>query len=106
MGRSKGTRKTGGRKAGTPNKKTLAFQDFLSEIDFSLPKRIMEILPSLKEDKQVEVLIKLMAYAYPKYRSIEIRAGEDSGPENFAEWAQKNAEAYERRKRNNSIKSL
>lgn len=108
MGRPEGTIKTGGRQAGTANKKTLAFKEFLDGANFSIPERLLEILPTLTEDRQVDVLLKLMAYVYPKFKSIELKTEADSGPETFAEWAQKNAEAYEKRKaeRQKRLKSI
>jgi len=95
MGRKKGTTKTGGRKFGTPNRRTFEFRKFLEEADFSIPQKILDILPSLAEEKQVDILVKLLAYAYPKYKTIEIALDGTGGPSTFAEWVSKVSKEYE-----------
>ncbi len=72
MGRAVGSKKYGGRKKGTPNKKTQELQEFFNSVDFSIPEVIMKILPSLKSDKQIDVLLKMMEFVYPKRKAIDI----------------------------------
>jgi len=69
MPRKKGTNKTGGRKKGTPNRKTVELKEFLDSINLCIPERVIELLPKLDEKDQVGVLLKLMEYVYPKRRS-------------------------------------
>lgn len=71
MPRPAGLPKTGGRKKGTPNKKTLALQDALTAAGLDVPIQITELLPQLEPTKRVDVLLELMAYLYPKRKAIE-----------------------------------
>lgn len=97
MGRNKGCTKTGGRAKGTPNKSTRAFRDYLDDAGISLPEKIFELLHRVSEEKQLEVLVKLMSFTYPKFKAIEL-VGVDLPAQNFVEWAKKAAEEYEKRK--------
>lgn len=63
--------KTGGRKKGTPNKKTQLLAEILEVNDFSIPEKIIELLPSLAPKKQADVLLDLMSYMYPKRKAVE-----------------------------------
>jgi hypothetical protein len=67
-----GREKTGGRQAGTPNKRTLHLIEILEEYGINLPAKIFELLPTLLPEKQIDVLMQLLAYVYPKRKALEI----------------------------------
>ena len=90
--------KTGGRKAGTPNKVTKELREMLSDIsklyfsdgipcqvkDPDNPKKMATVMLRFSEDlllmkasERSDRMIKLLAYQLPKYQSISISA--DSG---------------------------
>jgi hypothetical protein len=71
MPKPKGSPKTGGRKRGTPNRRSVALQEAFDAINFSVPDKIIELLPSLDPNKQADLLIDLMEYLYPKRKSLE-----------------------------------
>lgn len=72
MGRSSGLPKTGGRKLGTPNKKTAFLTEALEALKCDVPASIVEILPALPPEKRVDVLLQLMGYLYPKRKAVEV----------------------------------
>lgn len=78
MPRPEGLPKTGGRKRGTPNKKTAVLQDALKFHKIDVVAELSELLPQLEPAKRADVLISLMAYLYPKRRSVELSAQDDS----------------------------
>jgi hypothetical protein len=71
MARTAGLQKTGGRKKGTPNKKTLGLQEALESHGLDVIARLAEILPDLAPEKRVDVLVDLMGYLYPKRKAVE-----------------------------------
>jgi hypothetical protein len=71
MSRRPGLPKTGGRKKGTPNKKTQDLEATLTRLGVDVPTRILEMLPQLEPDKQIDVLMGFMAYLYPKRKAVE-----------------------------------
>ena len=81
MPRQKGTVKTGGRKKGTPNKRTKVLSEALLNNGIDIPQKLAEIFPNLSYDKQADVLLSLMSFVYPKRKSIEI-AEESIEPKN------------------------
>jgi len=83
MSREKGSEKTGGRKRGTPNKSTAIVREYLESIDFHVPEEIIKRLPLLDEKKQVDVLLKLMEFTFPKYKTI---AHEHKGFMSITDW--------------------
>lgn len=72
MPRLAGTPKTGGRKRGTPNRRTLNLAHQFEEIGFDVPARLLELLPELPAKDQANILIDLMGYLYPKRKAIEL----------------------------------
>lgn len=71
-GRPKGYPKTGGRKPGSVNRnRTLLIQE-LSEQGIQPVLRILELLPKVSEEKQLDVWIKLMSFCYPQFRQVEV----------------------------------
>jgi hypothetical protein len=71
VAKQKGSPKTGGRTPGTPNKKTIALKSITEALGLDVPKRIAELLPQLDPAKQVDVLLNLMSYIYPKRKAVE-----------------------------------
>lgn len=75
-----GHKKLGGRKPGTPNKKSQAVQDILeAALGKSVPEAVCELLDDLKPKDRVQALLELMSYVYPKRKAIEL-SGRDGGP--------------------------
>ena len=74
MSRLKGTPKTGGRKAGTPNKISVGLKDFISKLLFKNRKQIEKDLQELQPKERLFILEKLMQYVIPKQREFEISA--------------------------------
>jgi hypothetical protein len=93
MAKPKGSEKTGGRKKGTPNKRTQVFLEILEEQDFCVVRSSIRLyrkaLRQFKEDqsdfrfKYLEIaqrgLMDLMQYQYPKRKSVE-HTGADGEP--------------------------
>ena len=78
--------KTGGRKAGVPNKKTRAIQERLEELGCDP----LEGMAKIAMDESIEVNIRLTAYKelaqylYPKRKAIEVvEEREDEKPESI-----------------------
>lgn len=72
MASKPGRPKYGGRKKGTPNKKTEHLIETFKALNLDVPERIVELLPKLSPEKQAEVLLELMSYLYPKRKAIEV----------------------------------
>ena len=68
--------KTGGRKAGTPNKKTTELIELLG--DYNPITRLIEIAKDENTplDMQVKINLDLMPYIYPKRKSIDMNTNE------------------------------
>lgn len=66
-----GHKKAGGRKKGTPNKKSEYLFDHFEELKFKPVERLIEIFPNLTADKQAHVLLQLLTFMYPKRKAIE-----------------------------------
>lgn len=71
MGKQKGCIKTGGRKAGTPNKVTGTIKDFVSELINQNREQIKNDLKSLKPKDRLFVIEKFMQYVIPKQQSVK-----------------------------------
>ena len=71
--------KTGGRKKGTPNKKTTELMELLG--DYNPVTRLIEIAKDENTplDMQVKINLDLMPYIYPKRKSIDMNT--DDMPE-------------------------
>lgn len=74
MARPTGLAKTGGRKAGTPNKRSIDLQERIEELlnGDDLAGAIFSRIKKLSNERQVEFLISLMPYVYPKRKAIEV----------------------------------
>jgi hypothetical protein len=77
MSRRSGLPKTGGRLAGTPNKKTLMLQEVLESKGVNPAERLCELLPRLQPKEQSQVLLELLGYLYPRRKAVEISQPND-----------------------------
>ena len=68
-------KKYGGRKKGTPNKITKDLRELLKEILFSELTEIEGLLTELSP-KELEILVKIMPFVFPKINSIRHKEGE------------------------------
>jgi len=74
--------KGSGRKEGTPNKRSQNLAEALDSLNFNIPEKLVQLLPKLSPEKQVDILIDLMGYLYPKRKAIEVELGTlDNGPQ-------------------------
>lgn len=71
MSRPIGIAKTGGRKAGTPNKKTHVIRGLMDDLQFDPFAKLVELLPDLKPHIQAQICLKLMDYKYSKRKAVE-----------------------------------
>lgn len=76
MGRSQGTAKTGGRKKGTPNKRSLEIFDSLNKLGHNPIDELFSLIPQLQPKDQAQVLLGLLPYLYPKRRSVDLTVQE------------------------------
>lgn len=67
--------KTGGRKAGTPNKLTTDSRLKLNRIVEAELDRLPELLEQLSPNERLNAFLKLAAYVYPKLQAVEHSAG-------------------------------
>ena len=72
-GRKKGTTKTGGRSAGTPNRTTAQAKELLEQIMFGQIDNINDALDNLKDKdyaKYLDACSKLFTYVLPKKTDV------------------------------------
>lgn len=72
-GRKKGTKKTGGRSAGTPNRTTRQARELLEQVLFGQVENIQTSLESLRHDsdsRYLDACSKLFAYVLPKKTDV------------------------------------
>jgi len=69
-------KKYGGRKKGTPNRLTKELRTLLKDVLYSELETIDERLELLEPKERLELVIKLMPYAFPKVVSISHSANE------------------------------
>ncbi|GHT00790.1 hypothetical protein AGMMS50276_27470 [Synergistales bacterium] len=77
MSKQKGTKKTGGRAKGTPNKVTSEVKTWLSELIDSNRKQIERDLKALEPKDRLNILEKFMQYTVPKMQSVEAKVKSD-----------------------------
>lgn len=77
MARPTGLPKTGGRKKGTPNRKTLCLEQAFRDLQIDIPSQLADLLPKLSPEKRADVLIDLMSFIYPKRKPVEIKPLEE-----------------------------
>ncbi len=69
VGRRKGTEKTGGRKAGTPNKVSGTVKEWIASIIDGNRKQFEKDLEKLEPGERVRVISNLLQYVTPKMQS-------------------------------------
>lgn len=70
VGRRKGTEKTGGRKAGTPNKVSGTVKEWIASIIDGNREQFEDDLEKLEPGERVRVISNLLQYVTPKMQSI------------------------------------
>ncbi len=63
--------KGSGRKKGSPNKRSMILDEELIKFGLNVPQKIAELIPKLPIEKQLDALLDLMNYIYPKRKSLE-----------------------------------
>lgn len=72
MAAPKGHPRYGGRKKGTPNKKTAGIQSEIeARLGKSMPLAILDELADLDASERAHILLDLMKYVYPTRKAIE-----------------------------------
>ena len=72
-GRKKGSKKTGGRQKGTPNKRTLSFIDDLG--NFKPVQELLKVFSSTKDNELKFLILKeILKYVYPQRKAVEMTA--------------------------------
>ena len=71
MGRANGTPKTGGRKAGTPNKTTTDIKTWVANLIDDNREQIKQDLESLSAKDRLQMIERFMQYIMPKQKEIE-----------------------------------
>lgn len=66
-----GSKKTGGRKKGTPNKRTLGFGETLESQGIDLLAEILDAAKGLPDKDRVGIYLNLLPYQYPKRKPTE-----------------------------------
>lgn len=74
MGRKKGTEKTGGRLAGTPNKITTDLKTWVASILDSGRDKFEQDLEALEPSERVKVYTNLMNYVLPKQQAMSVES--------------------------------
>lgn len=69
--------KTGGRKAGTPNKVTRELRELLKDVLYTEFENLPDLLEGLSAKERVEVIIRLAPFVLPKVNPVGMSAGED-----------------------------
>lgn len=72
VGRPKGTKKSGGRRKGTPNKVTKTLRCFVSELIDANREQITADLNELEPRERLQIIEKFMQYVIPKQNSQNI----------------------------------
>lgn len=74
MAKAKGTPKTGGRKAGVPNKRTAELKTWVGALIEKNMSKMEKDLKKLDPKDRLTILEKLMQYTIPKQQSISVEA--------------------------------
>ena len=69
-------KKFGGRKKGTPNILTSEMRDILKNVMLNRLSKIDELLDQLPPKEQMDILVKLMPYVFPKLETISHKTNE------------------------------
>lgn len=70
MSRTKGTPKTGGRQAGTPNKVTETLKEFIVNLLDDNREQIVDDIKTLRPKDRLAVLERLMQYVLPRQQAV------------------------------------
>lgn len=62
----------GGRKKGTPNKRTVWLRDLLNNSDFNWEAEFQKVYPKLKNELKMQVLLDLLPFLNPKIKDKEV----------------------------------
>lgn len=73
MARAKGTPKTGGRSAGTPNKVTGTLRDFVANLIDQNRQQIEKDIKKLEPKDRLVILERLMGYVLPKQTDLQVQ---------------------------------
>lgn len=73
MSRPQGLSKTGGRRKGTPNRKTVELADQLLANGIDVVTELVKTLPDLDAKDKANILLNLMNFLHPKRKAIEVR---------------------------------
>ncbi len=71
MAFEEGHLKVGGRQKGTPNRKAQLLIDICDAAGCDIPRKLLEIVPSLTPDNQAKVYLGLMPYLFPRRKAVE-----------------------------------
>jgi len=66
MSRQPGAPKTGGRKQGTPNRRTGILVEELHCLGFHPAAELVKLIPKLEPEAQARALLSIMGFLYPK----------------------------------------
>lgn len=77
MSRKKGSPKTGGREAGTPNKITGTLKDFVANLVDDNRQQIVDDLKTLRPRERLAVLERFMQYVLPRQQSVSADVSPD-----------------------------
>ena len=83
MSRAKGTPKTGGRQAGTPNKVTETLKEFVINLLDDNREQIVEDIKTLRPKDRLAVLERFMQYAIPKQQAVSADVQTDFSLDNL-----------------------
>jgi hypothetical protein len=73
MSKQKGTKKTGGREKGTPNKVTTDLRTWVNELLDSNRRQVAKDIKRLEPQQRVMIFEKLLGYAIPKMQSVDAK---------------------------------
>ncbi len=71
VGRPKGTKKTGGRQKGTPNKATSSVRSWLNNLIDNNREQIEKDLQELEPKERLQMLEKFLQYTTPKMSNVQ-----------------------------------
>jgi hypothetical protein len=80
MAKPLGSPKTGGRKKGTPNRKTQELEEVLRKNKLDVVGELKALMPKVSPEKQADILLSLMNYIYPKRKAVEIQQEDQAHP--------------------------
>lgn len=72
MSRPKGLPKTGGRKKGTRNLKTLVLRESLDRVGFDIVQELHDLYPKLDAQTQAKILMTFLHFLFPKPTAVPV----------------------------------